>query len=33
LPRTHWNVDVSYYHDHAFDATTSALLAQLHLYM
>ena len=33
LPRTHWNVDVSYYHDHAFETTTSALLAQLHLYM
>ena len=33
LPRTHWNVNVSYYHDHAFDASTSALLAQLHLFM
>jgi hypothetical protein len=33
LPRTHWNVNVSYYHDHAFDASTSALLAQLHLFL
>jgi hypothetical protein len=33
LPRTHWNVGVSYYHDHAFGASTSTLLAQLHLYM
>jgi hypothetical protein len=33
LPRTHWNVNVSYYHDHTFDANTSALLAQLHLSM
>jgi hypothetical protein len=33
LPRTHWNVGVSYYHDHAFDASTSTLLTQLHLYM
>ena len=33
LPRTHWNVNVSYYHDHAFDAATSTLLAQLHLYL
>jgi hypothetical protein len=33
LPRTHWNVDLSYYHDHAFHASTSAFLAQLHLYM
>jgi hypothetical protein len=33
LPRTHWNVGVSYYHDHAFDANTSTLLAQLHLYL
>ena len=27
LPRTHWNLNVSYYHDHTFDASTSALLA------
>jgi hypothetical protein len=33
LPRTHWNVNVSYYHDHAFDASTSVLLTQLHLYL
>ena len=33
LPRTHWNVNVSYYHDHAFDVSTSTLLAQLHLFM
>ena len=33
LPRTHWNVGVSYYHDHAFGANTSTLLTQLHLYL
>jgi hypothetical protein len=33
LPRTHWNVNLSYYVDRAFDATTSTLLAQLHLFM
>jgi hypothetical protein len=33
LPRTHWNVGVSYYRDRAFDATTATLLAQLHLYL
>jgi hypothetical protein len=33
LPRTHWHVGVSYYRDHAFDASTSTLLAQLHLSM
>ncbi len=33
LPRTHWNVNVSYYHDHVFDASTSTLLAQIHLFM
>ena len=35
LPRTHWNVDVSYYHDHnhTFETNTSTLLAQLHLYL
>jgi hypothetical protein len=35
LPRTHWNVGVSYYHDHnhTFEVTTSTLLAQLHLYL
>jgi hypothetical protein len=33
LPRTHWNVNVSYYRDHAFDVSTSVLLTQLHLYL
>jgi hypothetical protein len=33
LPRTHWNVNVSYYHDHAFGASTSVVLAQLHMYL
>ena len=33
LPRTHWNVNLSYYRDHAFNATTSVVLTQLHLYM
>ena len=33
LPRTHWNVNLSFYHDHAFGASTSTLLAQLHLYL
>jgi hypothetical protein len=33
LPRTHWNVNVFYYHDRQFDATTSTLLTQLHLYL
>jgi hypothetical protein len=33
LPRTHWNVNVSYYHDHVFGASTNVLLAQLHLYL
>jgi hypothetical protein len=35
LPRTHWNVDVSYYHDHNHTSgiNTSTLLAQLHLYL
>jgi hypothetical protein len=33
LPRTHWNMNVSYYHDHTSEATTSALLTQLHLYL
>jgi hypothetical protein len=33
LPRTHWNVNVSYYRDHAFDASASTLLVQLHLFM
>jgi hypothetical protein len=33
LPRTHWHVNVSYYHDHAFAASTSALLVQMHLFM
>ena len=35
LPRTHWNVDVSYYRDRnrRFSVTTTTLLAQLHLYL
>jgi hypothetical protein len=35
LPRTHWNVGVSYYHDHnhTFEVDTSTLLAQLHMYL
>lgn len=34
LPRTHWNVNVGYYYEQAFDAgSTSTLLAQLHLFM
>jgi hypothetical protein len=35
LPRTHWNVGVSYYHDHnhTFEIDTSTLLTQLHLYL
>jgi hypothetical protein len=33
LPRTHWNVNVSYYRDRAFGISTSAVLAQLHLFM
>jgi hypothetical protein len=33
LPRTHWNVNVAYYLDHAFDASTSTVLVQLHVSM
>ncbi len=35
LPRTHWNLGLSYYHDHnqTFDVTTSTLLLQLHAYL
>jgi hypothetical protein len=33
LPRTHWNVNVAYYLDRAFDASTSTFVAQLHLFM
>ena len=35
LPRTHWNVDMSYYHDHdhTHEVDTSTFLAQLHLYL
>jgi hypothetical protein len=32
-PDDSWNVGVSYYDDHAFDASTSTRLAQLHLYL
>jgi hypothetical protein len=33
LPRTHWNVNVSFYRDRAFEISTSTLLTQLHLYL
>jgi hypothetical protein len=33
LPRTHWNVNVEYYFDHAFGANTSTLVTQLHLFL
>jgi hypothetical protein len=33
LPRTHWNVNVVYYLDHALGASTSTLLIQLHVSM
>jgi len=33
LPRTHWNVNVSYYRDRTHDVTTSVMLSQLHLYL
>jgi hypothetical protein len=35
LPRTHWNVGLSYYHDrnHTDAVTTSTLLLQLHAYL
>jgi hypothetical protein len=35
LPRTHWNVEVSYYRDRdrRFEVTTSTVLTQLHLYL
>jgi hypothetical protein len=35
LPRTHWNVVLSYYHDHirGTDASANTVLAQLHLYL
>jgi hypothetical protein len=35
LPRTHWNVDLSYYHDRSRvnDLVTKTFLAQLHLYL
>ena len=35
LPRTHWNVDVSYYRDRnrRFKVTTSTVLTQLHVYL
>jgi hypothetical protein len=31
LPRTHWNLNVSYYHDKVVEASASTLLVQLHL--
>jgi len=35
LPRTHWNVDVSYYRDYSrsIDFVTHTVLAQLHMYL
>ena len=35
LPRTHWNIDVSYYRDRnrRFGVTTTTTLAQLHVYL
>ena len=35
LPRTHFNLDVSYYHDHnhTFEIDSNTLLTQLHLYL
>jgi hypothetical protein len=35
LPRTHWNVNVSYYHDHnhTTERATQTVLAQLHMYL
>jgi hypothetical protein len=33
LPRTHWNVNISWYHDRTSGSSTSTLLAQLHLYL
>ena len=33
LPRTHWNVNIGYYLDHASGATTSTLVTQLYLYL
>lgn len=32
LPRTHWNVGLSYYRDRVLGTSTSVFLAQLHLY-
>jgi len=33
FPRTHWNVNLAYYLDHSFNATTSTRVVQLHLFM
>ncbi len=35
LPRTHWNIDLSYYRDdsRSIDLVTHTLLAQLHMYL
>lgn len=35
LPRTHFNLGVSYYHDHnhTFEVNSNTVLAQLHLYL
>ena len=33
LPRTHWNVNIGYYLDHASAATASTVVTQLHLFL
>ncbi len=33
LPRTHWNVNIGYYLDHASGATASTVVTQLHLFL
>jgi hypothetical protein len=35
LPRTHWNVNLTYARDHNydFDVSTDTLMAQLHLFL
>jgi hypothetical protein len=35
LPRTHWNVDLSYYRDHSTPSgvESTIVLTQLHLYL
>ena len=33
LPRTHWNVNIGYYLDHASGASASTVVTQLHLFL